>query len=121
VAVPLAQPHQFSQRPRIADCMAADVIVEVEIGGRELRFPGKQAIGPLAEMSPGIVAAISRPAAVKTNIGEIGSELLRPEHFPPIVNAICNVVARQQIVNLRYAPAFIAELDGVPVTARQNT
>src|SRR5689334_15066623 len=116
----LLKTQQLTQGARIADGMAPNIVIEIEIGGGKLRFPREQAIGPTTQMSFRIVAPVARAAAVEANVSEVSGELLRPGHLTPVVNTIRNVVAREQIVNLRNTPGFIAELDAVAVTARQN-
>jgi len=110
----------LAQSACIADRVAANIVIEVEVRGRELRFPREQTISPLTQMSFGVIAAVACAASVKTNVGEVRSQSLRPEHFAPVVKAIGDIVAREQIVNLRNTPTLVAEFDGVAVAWWQD-
>src|SRR6476646_2200962 len=63
---------------------------------------------------------MSRAAAVKSDVREVGSQLFRPRHLAPVVNTESDVVSPQQIVNLRNAPALVTNLDRISVTRRQH-
>ena len=112
--------QHFSERVRVADGVAADVVVEINKGFEEARPPTLDAISPLTQLSLRIIPSVAGATAVKTNISEIGGQFSRPGHLSPVVDAKRDVVAAKQIKHFCRVPAFVAKFDRKFVASRKN-
>src|SRR6266498_3466207 len=117
----LARAEHLPQGARIANSVATNIVIEIDIRCRQLRVPSAQSLRPDLQIFPRIVTAIPRPTPVKADIAKVCGQLLRPRHSMPVVNTKGDIIAAQQFVDRRNTPTLVPELQRISMTTRQDS
>ena len=114
-------PQHLKQTARVARGRALLIVVEVNEHRAALSLPLDDMVRPGAQGLVGVVVFVAAVGPVSAQIDMTCSYLPRRGRIMMIGKAQCDVMRAQELVNIVVVPALVAKLEGVGVTAGQQS